>query len=451
LADQTAVAEDVGVFTADQVEILTAARNEPEWLRASRKAGYRTFFETPMPDTRPEEWRYTKIRNLLDLDALSLADDHVPVAGVEALPEGLRKIIDESGESAGRIVQLGASVVYRQADEALSAQGVIFTSLEQAVREHPELVRGYLGSAVTPEDGKFAAQNAAFWTGGTFLYVPDNVKVEIPLRSFRWLLKDGGSSFGRTLIVAGEYSEVSLVDELASGDLGARALSNGATEIIAGEGAKITYVALQRLGAGTLHLTTDRLIAGRDARVTTVYVALGSDVTRADIRCRLNAPGAHVDMLGLYIGEGTQHLDHQTLQDHIAPHASSNLLFKGALMDTGRSVFRGLIRVHPNAQRTDAYQTNRNIILSPGARADSLPNLEIAADDVRCSHAATVGQLDEEEIFYLQSRGISKTEAMRLVIFGFFGEVLEQLELEGVRKELVTAIERKLYAARARG
>lgn len=451
MADQTMEAEEVGIFSADQVEILTTARNEPEWLRASRKAAYRAFAETPMPDTRPEEWRYTKIRDLLDLDALRTAEEHAPVAALDTLPGGLRSIIDESGQSAARIVQLDASIVHREREDALDGQGVIFTSLEQAVIEHPELVRGYLGSAVTPADGKFAAQNAAFWTGGTFLYVPDNVKVEIPLRSFRWLSEDGGSSFGRTLIVAGEYSEVAVVDELASGDLDERTLSNGATEIIAGEGAKVTYVAVQRLGKGVLHLTTDRLVAGRDAKVTTVYVALGSDVTRADIRCELNAPGAHVDMLGLYIGEGTQHLDHQTLQNHVAPHASSNLLFKGALMDTSRSVFRGLIRVHPHAQRTDAYQTNRNLILSSGARADSLPNLEIAADDVRCSHAATVGQLDVEEIFYLQSRGISRTEAMRLVIFGFFGEVLDQLELEDVKEELVTAIERKLYAARAGG
>jgi Fe-S cluster assembly protein SufD len=274
------------------------------------------------------------------------------------------------------------------------------------------------------------------------------VKVEIPLRSFRWLQAEKASVFGRTLIVAEEFAEVALVEELGSDDVEGQALSNGATEIFAAEGAKVTYVTLQRFGKGVVHLTTDRLIAGRDAKITTLYTTLGSDVTRADIRCRLRAPGAHVDMLGLYIGEREQHFDHETLQDHIAPHASSNLLFKGAITDRSRSVFRGLIRVHPKAQRTDAYQTNRNLILSNEARADSLPNLEIAADDVRCSHAATIGQLDVEEIFYLQSRGLPRMEAVRLVIFGFFGEVLDQLELEEIRKELVSAVERKLYATR---
>jgi Fe-S cluster assembly protein SufD len=200
--------------------------------------------------------------------------------------------------------------------------------------------------------------------------VPKNVKVELPFRACRWISRRGfGSVFGRTLVVAEEGAEVVLVDELASPDFGAQTLSVGGTEIFADEGAKVHYVVLQRWGGGVLHLTTDRLVAGRDARITTLNLALGSDVTRADIQCKLQKPGAHVDMLGLYIAEGTQHIDHQTLQDHIAPHASSNLLFKGALRDQGRSVFRGLIRVHPKAQRTDAYQTNRNLILSQrGAR-----------------------------------------------------------------------------------
>ncbi|MQA88994.1 MAG: Fe-S cluster assembly protein SufD [Gemmatimonas sp.] len=448
MTDSADVLEDVGAFTADQVEILSTQRVEPEWLRTQRKEGYRVFAETPMPDTRPEEWRYTPIRELLDLGSLRLSGERPAITDADQLPAELSRLIGAGGESAGQIVQVGASVVQRELSEEPTSQGVIFTSLEQAVREHPELVQRHLATAAGPGEGKFAAQNTAFWTGGTFLYVPAHVRVALPIRSFRWIDEVSSSLFGRTLVVAEEFAEVALVDELASGDFHAPTYSNGATEIVAGEGAKVTYVALQRFGRGVRHLTTDRLVPGRDAQITTVYVALGSDVTRADIQCSLQAPGAHADMLGLYIAEGTQHLDHETLQDHIAPHASSNLLFKGALMDKGRSVFRGLIRVHPKAQRTNAYQTNRNLILSPGARADSLPNLEIAADDVRCSHAATAGQLDEEELFYLQSRGIRYIEAMRLVISGFFGEVLEQLELDGVRQELIRAIEAKLYATR---
>jgi Fe-S cluster assembly protein SufD len=427
------------------VEILSTRKVEPEWVREQRMRAHEVFAESPFPTTREEEWRYTDIASLLKLEALGLAEEAKPVEGVGALPAGLRAIVEAAGGSSARLVQVDGSVVYRELPEELAARGVILTGLDQAVREHPELVRPYLGSAITDEAGKFAALNTSFWTGGTFLYVPRGVRVEIPVRSFRWITGAGTAVFGRTLIVAEPFAEISVVDELASDDLRSRTLSNGAAEIFAAEGARVSYVSLQRYGAGVLHLSTDRLVAQRDARITALYTALGADVARADSRCVLQAPGAHVDMLGLYLAEGKQHFDHETLQDHVAPHASSNLLFKGALQDEGRSVFRGLIRVHPGAQRTDAYQTNRNLILSSAARADSLPNLEIGADDVRCSHAATVGQLDQEEIFDLLSRGIPRLEAMRLVIFGFYGEVLQQLELPEVREELTRAIEGKLY------
>lgn len=447
MADTT-LAESLGVFTRDQTEILSTRKLEPEWLRTQRLQAYDAFVAQPMPTTREEEWRYTDIGRRLQIESLDLADEHAPVRSPEELPEGLRALIDAAGQSSASLVQVDASVVQREVSVELAAQGVILTSLEQAVSEHPELVQRHLGTAVNAEDGKFAALNTANWTGGTFLFVPRNMKVELPMRSFRWISDEGSALFGRTLIVAEENAEVVVMDEVASADFERQTFSDAAAEIVAGEGAKVTYVSLQRWGSGVVHLTTDRLIAGRDARITTLYTTLGSDLTRADVRCRLQAPGAHVDMLGLYLGEGKQHFDHETLQDHISPHASSNLLFKGALNDEARSVFRGLIRVHPGAQRTDAYQTNRNLVLSSRARADSLPNLEIGADDVRCSHAATVGQLDEEEIFYLLSRGIPRPEAMRLVIFGFFGEVLEQLGVPEVRVEIVRAIERKLFGGR---
>jgi Fe-S cluster assembly protein SufD len=446
----TLVPEVVGVFTRDQVEILSARKGEPEWLRQQRLAAQESYATTPMPDTRPEEWRYTPIARMLELEALGFSEERAPVASTAALPGLLAARIAESGQAAGRLVQQDASVVLRELDEELLAKGVIFTSLEDAVREHPELVQKHLATASGAEAGKFAALNTAFWSGGCFLYVPKNVRVELPLRSLRGLSQGGTALFGRTLIVAEEYSEISLIDEYASEDLGSQALSLNAAEIFAAEGAQVNYYAVQRWGRGVLHLVTDRLVAGRDARITTLNLTLGSDITRADIQCRLERPGAHVDMLGLYLADGEQHLDHETLQDHIAPHASSNLLFKGALRDRGRSVFRGMIHVHEGAQRTDAYQTNRNLILGDEARADSLPNLEIAANDVRCSHAATVGQFDEEEIFYLLSRGIPQVEAERLVIFGFFAEVLDQLPeaLEEVKKELARAIEQKLYTRR---
>ena len=439
---------DTGVFTRDQVEMLTARKLEADWLRDARMRAHAVFADTPLPTTRLEDWRYTDVRKFFKLDAFSFAEERGPVADAAALPAGLRALMEESGEASARLVQVDASVVLREVPDSLTAQGVVFTSLEAAAREHTELVQKHFGSAITPDEGKFAALNSAFWTGGAFLYVPRDVRVEVPMRVYRWISEGGTAVGGRLLVVAEQGAQVAIVEELGSDDLGKTALSVGAAEIFADEGATVVYTQVQRYGRGVAHLSTDRLVAGRDAKITTLYTAFGADLGRTDVQCRMQAPGSHVDMLGLYIADGTQHFDHQTLQDHLAPHASSNLLFKGALNDTGRSVFRGLIRVHPKAQRTDAYQTNRNLILSDKARADSLPNLEIAADDVRCSHAATVGQLDEEEVFYLRSRGIPFLEAMRLVIFGFFGEVLDQLELVEIRKELVRAIEKKLYAGK---
>ncbi len=444
VADTGIASEPTGVFTHDEVKIISARKVEPEWLQAARLAGHAAFAEAPMPSVRSEDWRYTDIGAVLKLEALALAEEVRPAATVEELPEALLATVAESGTVAGRLVQRDGSVALRELPEELRAQGVVFTSLESAVREHPELVQKYLGTAVTPEDGKFAAMNAAFWTGGLFLYVPRNVRVEAPFRSYRWISEAGSSVFPRVLVVAEAGAELSLVDEAVSPDFDRQTLAVGAVEVFAEEGARVTCVSVQNWGAGVVNLSTDRVVAGRDARVTTLGLALGGELSRSDIRCRLTRPGSHVDLLGLYIADGSQHFDHETLQDHVSPHASSNLLFKGALRDRGRSVFRGLIRVHPGAQRTDAYQTNRNLLLSSEARADSLPNLEIQADDVRCSHAATVGQLDEEEVFYLLSRGIPKREAVRLVVFGFFGEVLVQLPLDEVREELVRAVERKL-------
>ena len=433
------------VFSSDQVEMLSARKGEADWLREARMHAHGVFAAAPMPTTKAEDWRYTDPMRWVKLDALSFAEER-GAASLDTLPDGLRALIGEAGEASARLVQVDASVVLREVPDELAAQGVVFTSLESAARERPDLVQKYLGTAVTPDDGKFAAMSAAMWSGGAFLYVPAGVRVEVPLRVYRWLSEEESAVFGRLLVVAEAGSYVAIVDEMGSADLEAPSLSVASAEIFAEESATVVYTAAQRYGRGVVHLSTDRLVAGRDAKITALYSTLGGDLSRSDVQCRLRQPGSHVDMLGVYIADGTQHFDHQTLQDHIAPHASSNLLFKGALNDTGRSVFRGLIRVHPKAQRTDAYQTNRNLMLSTGARADSLPNLEIQADDVRCSHAATVGQLDEEEVFYLLSRGIPKAEAVRLVVFGFFAEVLEQLPLEAVRRELLSAVERKLNA-----
>lgn len=430
-------------LNADAVERISIG--EPEWLRHRRTQAWDVYERTPMPTTRLEEWRYTDLAKKLDLDALRLSDTEAAPDDPRAWPAQLRATVQEDHEASGHIVIIDDHVVHSDLIGDLAAQGVILMSLREAVRTHGELLKEHLATEAVPaEEGKFAALNAALWADGIFLYVPRGVRLELPVRVTRWLSESGAAYFSRVLIVAEPQSQVSYVDEVVSDDFDAQTLTSTAVEVVARDGAQVQYVALQRLGRGAFYQSVQRTLAGRDATLDTLNVALGASVSRVDLNARLLGPGANSDMLGLYFGDGDQHFDFNTSQDHTQPHTGSDLLYKGALDGDSRAVFRGIIRVLPGAQRTDAYQTNRNLLLSRGARADSLPNLEIEADDVKCSHGATVGELDSESKFYLMSRGLSRIQAERLVVMGFLGEVLSKLPLGGVVEKVNRVIEQKL-------
>lgn len=419
--------------------------SEPEWLRERRAHAWDVYERTPMPTIRLEEWRYTNLKKKLDLDSLQLSDAEAMSDDASTWPERLRAAMDEDREASGHIVIIDGHVVHADVDKQLATQGVILESLQEAITNHEELVREHLATdAVPAEEGKFAALNAALWSDGIFLYVPKGVQLELPVRVTRWLSEAGTAYFSRVLIVAEAQSQVSYVDEVLSDDFESQTYTSTAVELIARDGARVQYVAVQRLGRGTFYQSMQRTLAQRDSKLDTLNVALGASVTRVDLNARLLGPGANSDMLGLYFGDDDQHFDFNTSQDHVAEHTSSDLLYKGALDGASRAAFRGIIRVLPGAQGTDAYQTNRNLLLSPESRADSLPNLEIEADDVKCSHGATVGQLDDEAKFYLMSRGLSLIQAERLVVLGFLGEVLAKLPLGGVVDKVTRVIEQKL-------
>lgn len=427
----------------DAVERLAA--DEPAWLQERRAHAWDVYERTPMPTTRLEEWRYTDLRRKLNLDALRLSEAETAPDDMEAWPLRLRECMAQDREASGHIVLIDGHVVHADIEEELAAKGVILMSLHEAVVRHPELVEEHLATeAVPPEEGKFAALNAALWNDGIFLYVPRGVRLEHPVRVTRWLNESGVATFSRVLIVAETASQVSYVDEVLSDDFDAQTFTSTAVECIARDGAQVQYVAVQRLGRGGFYQAVQRTLAYRDSTLDTLNVALGGTTTRVDLNAKLLGPGANSDMLGLYFGDEDQHFDFNTSQDHIADNAASDLLYKGALDGASRAVFRGIIRVHPGAQRTDAYQTNRNLLLSSDARADSLPNLEIQADDVKCSHGATVGELDAEAKFYLMSRGLSRVQAERLVVLGFLGEVLSRLPLGGVSAKVTRVIQQKL-------
>lgn len=427
--------------------VAKRSQGEPEWLQKRRKHAWGVYEDTPMPTTRLEEWRYTDLSEKLKLDALTLGSDDALPDDPDQFPSALRAAMEQDREASGHLVLVNGAVVHTDIRDDLAEKGVVLCSLREAVREHEALVDKYLATAaMPPEEGKFQALNAALWTDGVFLHVPKGVRLELPVRVTRYITEAGAAFFSRTLIVAEPTSQVSYVDEILSDDLDAQTLASSTVEVITQDGAQVQYVAMQRMGRGAFYLSQQRTLAYRDSTLDTLNVNLGASVSRVDLNARLLGPGAHSDMLGLYFGDEDQHFDHNTSQDHEVPNTFSDLLYKGALDQASRAVFRGIIRVHEGAQQTDAYQTNRNLLLSEKARADSLPNLEIAADDVKCSHGATVGQLDEESLFYMMSRGLPREKAERLVVLGFLGEVLSKLPLGGVQEKVTKAIEAKLAA-----
>jgi Fe-S cluster assembly protein SufD len=430
-------------ISLETVKALSSLKNEPGWLTEKRLHAWEAFEELPMPSLRDEAWRYTDISDVRIEDFLPYSAS--PNAESESdLPEPVKKLINEGEENSALLVQHNSETAFSRVDEELSSKGVIFTDLHTALIEHEDLVREKLFGLVPEDYDKFAALSAAAFAGGSFLYVPRGVDVEVPIQSYRWL-DVVGSIMPRTLVIVEEGSSVTYIDEYASANAEDPAFSNGAVELYVGEGSNLRYVSLQNWERNVLHFNTIRSATEKDATIRSLVVSFGSQLSRTNVEAGLTATGSDSEMLGIYFADQNQVLDHHTLQDHISANAHSDLLYKGALRDESLAVFSGLIRVKPGAQKTDAYQTNRNLILgTDDAFAVSLPRLEILADDVKCSHGSTTGQVDETELFYLMSRGIPRREAEKLVVFGFFGEITSRVPLKGLKEKLDRAIEEKI-------
>ena len=345
----------------------------------------------------------------------------------------------ERGEIFGGFLGIydGRPVEHRLAED-LRAKGVIFTDMATAVVEHGDLLRQYFMTRCVPAgDSKFAALHGAFWDTGTFLYVPRGVAAELPLRTIVAATLDGTASLSHTLIVLEEGSQAIFAEDFTSPPAGRAGFSNRVTEIILKDGANLHYVGVQHWGKSVHDFHTERVLLDRDSTVILQTVELGSRLSKGRVEAILEGNGATAKMLGLYVEKDHQHLDRYTLQDHRAASGTSDLLFKGVLTDKSRSVYSGLIRVSPEGKRTAAYQQNRNLLLSPTARADSIPNLEIGSNDiVGCSHGATVGKVDEEQLFYLMCRGLSRLDATHLIVEGFVDPLIEQVPIPGMREAL---------------
>jgi len=373
----------------------------------------------PLPTTKDEHWRFTDLAGF-DPDAWR-ANGANEIAAPDTILE-----LDASG--VAHVGEAGIEIVS-------SPEGIRFEPLP----EDHDLLYSLVGW-----DEKFAAHNAAMWTNGLLVHVPRGVVLDAPLYVRVANSVEGGSLFWRLLVVAEPESRFTLIEEYVSATPELSSYSNAAVEIVVQQAAKVEYVSVQNLSRATWHFASHHARVERDAELDWVTGGFGSAKGKVRIQNDLAGPGATSRVTGAYFADGAQHLDYDTFQEHIAPSTTSDFAFKGALRDSARAVWRGMIRVEEGAQKTNAYQENRNLLLSKTAHADSIPGLEIMANDVRCTHGATLGQVDREQLFYLMTRGLTRAEAERLIVRGFFQDVLDRVELESVRDALADALEARI-------
>ena len=393
-------------FTEETLE--KTGQGEPDWLRERRRTAFAAYERMPMPSRTDEEWRRT----------------------------------DVTGLDPAKFATLEHANGHRQDMPKLPA-GVIFEPLSLAAQKHRQLVEPLLFSALHANRDRFAALHAAFFTGGNFLYVPDGVVIEEPILRQHFSHEGGTTVLPHTVIVAGRNSRFYYLDEYIGEETEA-GYRSGSAEIFVGEGADVGYVSIQKWGRHAWHLADQRARLEKDSRLRLFNITLGGRFSKTRVEASLVGPGSSAELKGIYFASGEQFFDFHTLQDHQVGNTTSDLLFKGALQDSARAVYAGLIRIEKGAARSDAYQANRNLVLSEHARATSIPMLEIDNNDVRCTHGATVGPVDPMSMFYLQSRGIPATTAKRMIVQGFFGEVLERIPFEQARTLVETELEARL-------
>jgi len=411
----------------------------PEWFRARQQDAWTRFTAMPLPNRKDQPWRFS---NVAALDLSPFVVSHSPGETERA------EILDRSAcleQVAGRLIYADDFLLRRDPlPEALRQQGVILKPLGRGLIEHEDLFRKhFMAQPAALGSAKFAALHEAFVRSGTFVYVPRGVEVELPIEIFHWLSGENASVFPHTLLIADELSKVTVIEHFRSAQSGGRGFASGVNDLVAGPGAKVTYVCAQNWSENVLSIQMNATTAERDASAMSLNVHLGGAYSRFESLSRLTGQGARSDLLSVSVGHGAQEFDARTLQDHASPHTTSDLLYKNSLSDRSRNTFGGLIRVEPHAHFTDAYQTVRNLLLSDDAEANSMPGLEILADNVKCSHGATSGQLNEDEFFYLLTRGIPASVARQLLVGGFLNEVVERLQHPAIAAKIHDLIEAK--------
>ena len=426
-----------------QAPLSQKGGKEPAWWEQRKAEAWKKFQAMPMPKRSEEDWRFATI------DAIRLGKFQPGGKGPSRDAEILERSVAAFPQS-GRAVFANDRLLHFEGGEELGKKGVIFESLSGALQKHPDLLQKYfMAHPVDLGAQKFAALHAAHASAGVLIHVPKNVELELPLVSFHWLDGDESSVFPHTLIIAGENSKVTVVDFLASTNEEGVGLACGLNDLLVGPGAKVDYVCLQQWGKQVTSFQLNSTRVEKDGEARSLFVNLGAAYARQESRSTMAGSGARSEMLGLSVGSDRQEFDQRTLQCHDVPNTWSDLLYKNALDDRSKSIFKGLIRVAPGAAKTDAYQNNRNLLLNPEAEADSMPGLEILNDDVRCTHGATTGQIDQDQLFYLMARGIDPRTGAQLLAYGFFEEVIARLPEKKIGEAVRSAVAEKFVSMKS--
>lgn len=426
LSAKSGVIGDADIFPARQ----SLCGGLPEWFTSMQREHWTRFLESPAPTRFDETWRFS------DLRPLSAIDGFMPTAFGK--PEAA-DLVDRSNtleNPAGQLIFVDDNLAAaRVMDAELEKKGVIFTTLGDALNKHGDLVREYFMKE-TPQLGseKYEALHVALVRSGVFLHVPDNVEIDRPFVVYNWTRQSKGAIFPHTLYVTGKHSKSTLVEFQRSASTETEHLVIANAHVFSGDGSETNHRIIQDWNTKTLSFQLNTNNAQRDTNAKSIIVNVGSSQARQEVHGKIFGSGSNVEMYSVNVPRGAQQFDQRTLQTHIAPHSRSDLLFKNALLDRSRTIFSGLIIVEEGAQQTDAYQTNNNLMLSEEAESNALPGLEIKANDVKCSHGATTGRIDESNLFYFLARGIPRAKAHELMVFGFLEEIIGKFENETLRE-----------------
>ena len=412
-------------------------RIDPVWVTQARKDAWAAFESMGWPNPRDENWLRSDLRGfkLAKYKSTNEAESQSVAGAPVRLLDGV--------EVAGAIRSVNGLVTSESLDPMYATKGVVFGSLSRCVRDHAELVKKHLHAQININSDRFAALQAAMWTDGYFLYVPKNVVIDKPLH-IHAAMGDGSVDLSHSLVVLDEGAEATVLYESSSSTPEAGGFHCGGLELVVGARANLRYVGLQDWGSNTWHFAHKRASVDQDANIQWTIAAVGSKFSQVDQQVALIGKGANSHVNGVLFTRDRQQLTYNTIQRHSATHCTSDFLYKAVLQDRSRTVWRGMIKVDEGADKTDGYQRNDNLLLSDDARADSIPGLEIKADDVRCTHGSTSGRVDEELIFYARSRGFTRQEAIRMIVTGFFQQIFDRITIDSVREALGAAIARQV-------